>query len=106
MYNGIGVQTAKGTGTSGHVMKSLGQLRPFRGEVRRMKEGRVSFRATHEPDPGVIEHNNLRRIEVSLAEYREKLEDEYVSSMHSNFHEIEISLTPKSTVWWLNNDRN
>lgn len=83
MYNGIGVQTAKGTGTSGHVMKSLGQLRPFRGDVKRIKEGRIPSRPSHEPDPGVVEHNNLRRIEVSLAEYRQQLEDEYVSSLKS-----------------------
>jgi hypothetical protein len=105
MYNGIGVQTAKGTGTSGHVMKSLGQLRPIRGDVKRVKEGRISSRPTHEPDPGVVEHNNLRRIEVYLAEYRQQLEDEYVCFVKSKLSLIEISRMLKSTVWLPKNDR-
>ena len=78
MYNGVGVQTARSTGTSGHVVKSLGQLQPRRNDVGRMKEQKERISARREEDPDITLHNALRKIEVKLAEYREQLEDEYV----------------------------
>lgn len=77
MYNGVGVKTARGTGTSGHVMKSLGTLRPERGDVRKIKEARERYVAPREADPGIVYHNELRKIEVILCELRDDLEDTY-----------------------------
>ena len=78
MYNGIGVQTARGTGTSGHVTKSLGALKPVRHDVARMKETREKKSTKKEADPGIVYHNSLRNIEVVLCSLRDELEDEYV----------------------------
>jgi hypothetical protein len=79
MYNGIGVQTARGTGTSGHVMKSLGTLRPERHDVRKIKEMRERSVVAKEADPAIIYHNSLRKVEVVLCELRDDLEEEGLS---------------------------
>lgn len=78
MYNGVGVQTARGTGTSGHVRKNLGSLRPLRHDVRRLKELRDKQPILREADPGIVHHNELRKIEVQLLKMRELWENEYV----------------------------
>ena len=79
MYNGVGVQTARGTGTSGHVRKNLSALRPSRPDVRRFKEQRNHRPIQREEDPGILHHNRLRNIEVQLIQFRDELEDAYVS---------------------------
>ena len=78
MYNGVGVQTARGTGTSGHVTKNLSALRPVRFDVKGMKEMREKQAVIREADPGIVHHNSLRQIEVELLELRDQLEDAYV----------------------------
>jgi serine/arginine repetitive matrix protein 2 len=77
MYNGVGVQTARGTGTSGHVRKNLSALRPTRPDVRRFKDVRENPTVQREEDPGIIQHNKLRKIEIKLLELRDELETEY-----------------------------
>lgn len=79
MYNGVGVRTARGTGTSGHVSRNAGALRPRRDDIRRLKEMRERQTVTREVDPGILHHNALREIEVQLVELRERLEDEDLS---------------------------
>ena len=76
MYNGIGVQTARGTGTSGHVMRNLSTIRPVRNDMRRRKETSEQANSSREVDPGIVHHNSLRRTEVLLMEFRGQLEDE------------------------------
>ena len=78
MYNGVGVKTARGTGTSGHVSRNLGSLRPIRNDARRLKEMRECESRPREADPAILQHNLLRQIEVKLLELRDELEDEYV----------------------------
>ena len=79
MYNGVGVQTARGTGTSGHVSRNLGALRPVRYEVKKMKEQREKQSAAREADPGIVHHNALRQIEVQLVGLRDQLEEDGLS---------------------------
>jgi serine/arginine repetitive matrix protein 2 len=86
MYNGVGVQTARSTGTSGHVVKSLGQLQPRRIDIARAKERKGMIPVRREEDPDISLHNALRKIEVTLAEYREELEDEYVLIFFPRVH--------------------
>jgi hypothetical protein len=79
MYNGVGVRTARGTGTSGHVSRNAGALRPRRDDIRRLKEIREKQTVSREVDPGIIHHNALREIEVRLVELSEQLEEEGLS---------------------------
>lgn len=76
MYNGIGVQTARGTGTSGHVMKNMSSLKTLRHDVSKLKQLREGETVLRQADPGILHHNELRRMEVLLAEIRNELEDE------------------------------
>ena len=78
MYNGVGIQTARGSGTSGHVSRNLGALRPMRYDVKKLKEQREKQSTPREADPGIVHHNALRQIEVQLVTLRDKLEDQYV----------------------------
>jgi hypothetical protein len=79
MYNGVGVRTARGTGTSGHVSRNVGALRPRRDDIRRLKELREHQGAPRDIDPAIIQHNALRRIEVELVQFRDQLEDDGIS---------------------------
>lgn len=78
MYNGIGVQTARGTGTSGHAMKNLSSLRPIRKDQRKIQADAGNRAASKDTDPGITLHKALRKIEVDLIKLRDELEEEYV----------------------------
>lgn len=79
MYNGVGVRTARGTGTSGHVSRNAGALRPRRDDIRRLKELREQQTVPRDVDPALIQHNALRQIEVELVQFRDQLEEDGIS---------------------------
>eukprot|EP00210_Caulerpa_lentillifera_P007111 g6804.t1 len=75
MYNGIGLLTPRGSGTSGYVTANKFNLRrapPPKDEVRKESD------APKQPKPneGILLHNRKREIEVKLFELRMRLEDE------------------------------
>eukprot|EP01025_Chloroclados_australasicus_P038833 TRINITY_DN400_c0_g1_i1.p2 TRINITY_DN400_c0_g1~~TRINITY_DN400_c0_g1_i1.p2 ORF type:complete len:475 (-),score=71.66 TRINITY_DN400_c0_g1_i1:717-2141(-) len=79
MYNGVGLLTPRGTGTSGYVQSNQFNLRRRPppagsqgkpGEVKKRKEGQQ--KANEE----ILEHNRKREIEVKLLELRESLEEQ------------------------------
>ncbi len=78
MYSGVGIGTARGSGTSGYVQRNLGAMRPVRADTRFLKENYEKPLATREIDPGIVHHNALREIEVQLVQLQDQLEDEYV----------------------------
>ena len=74
MYNGIGLQTARGSGTNGYVQKNMSFVN------HKPKTDYKSFDemkpAVHKkPNKEILEHEAKRRVEVKLLEYRDKLED-------------------------------
>jgi serine/arginine repetitive matrix protein 2 len=79
MYNGVGVRTARGTGTSGHVSRNAGALNSRRDDIRRLKELRDRPSVAREIDPSILQHNALRRIEVELIRLHEELEQKGLS---------------------------
>lgn len=90
MYNGVGVRTARGTGTSGHVARNAGALRARRDDIRRLKELREREVVPREVDPTILHHNALRQIEVELVLFREQLEEDGVSES-----ELELRVAAK-----------
>lgn len=74
MYNGVGLPTPRGTGTSGYVQKNAGYLEP--SKIRRL----VEFEKTPDTKPDkpkelneeIVIHNKKREIEIEIL----KLEDE------------------------------
>lgn len=78
MYNGIGLLTPRGSGTSGYVQGNKFNLRhgpPMRQQnmqdLNDMKGPKVS-----KPDQSILEHRAKRELELKVAEEQAKLEDE------------------------------
>lgn len=74
MFNGIGLQTARGSGTNGYVQRNLSHLLPrsLATEVSRHEEMRVR---NVQPDAGILDHERKRKVEIKCLELRDELED-------------------------------
>ncbi|PVU99291.1 hypothetical protein BB559_000849 [Furculomyces boomerangus] len=87
MYNGIGLRTTRGTGTSGYVVKNLSQLKPKKSvpssnfnKTQEFSEVAGSGSLGRRVDEGILEHDRKRQIEVKCLELSDKLEDEGLDS--------------------------
>ncbi|KAJ2082818.1 RNA-splicing factor [Coemansia sp. RSA 988] len=79
MYNGIGLTTPRGSGTSGHVVKNASALRPSQkdGDARRQHYyDRDRATKTKPLDQGILEHERKRQVEVKCLELRDELEEQ------------------------------
>lgn len=88
MYNGIGLQTARGSGTSGHIQKNLSNVGGFQGKINQAQKLQQStsysqvlaqFRENPTPLPrppnaDLLNHESLRKIESELFDRKRKLE--------------------------------
>lgn len=83
MYNGIGLRTARGTGTNGYVQKNLSFIKPKQqngkfnsntGSTLSAYDEEGKAKPTKKPNEEVLLHNNRRKVENELLEYREELE--------------------------------
>ena len=88
MYNGIGLMTPRGSGTSGHVTKNMAHVRPefFRNKVE-SNSGKARSHGNHLFTSGsgavgnnggvgnrdILDHNRQRQIEGQLFELQEAL---------------------------------
>lgn len=86
-YNGIGLQTPRGSGTSGYVQKSLSgtkkeglrQKRERQAQDDRLRELKAKKRLVRQGAGGeIIDHDRRRLIELKCMELRDTLEDEDV----------------------------
>ncbi|KAI9476837.1 RNA-splicing factor [Coemansia sp. RSA 989] len=77
MYNGIGLSTPRGSGTSGHVVKNVSSLRPGKrdGLSKRRDYSRGRDSKTKPLDKGIIDHERKRQVEVQCLELQDRLED-------------------------------
>ena len=66
MYNGIGVQTPRGTGTSGYIETSLVSLKP-----PPMKQTK-SQKYIPKQSKALEEHNKRRKIEIGKRKFKVK----------------------------------
>ncbi|EEA06924.1 uncharacterized protein CMU_033090 [Cryptosporidium muris RN66] len=71
MYNGIGLATARGSGTSGYIQKNLSFYKP-RSNFER-NNNFLTTKLSIKPDPDLLEHQRLRQIELEVVLYLEKL---------------------------------
>lgn len=87
MYNGVGLQTARGSGTSGYVVRNLQAQEGVEGHFERRKREREEAQAREAQeatapatplaaDPALVEHERLRAVEVRCAELWDELEDQ------------------------------
>jgi serine/arginine repetitive matrix protein 2 len=76
-YNGIGLQTARGSGTNGYVQRSLANIkRKSQTPYSRDQDYDRPQTKTRKPNPEIMEHNRKREIEVQCLELQDKLEEE------------------------------
>lgn len=79
MYNGIGLTSVRGSGTSGHVQKNMAHVSRDRMARRkgadqpRQLDGRPKVTAAANAE--IIEHNRRREVEVKVFALRESLEE-------------------------------
>lgn len=67
MYNGIGLLTTRGTGTSGYVQQNRAAVRRNRRQRPPVKRGR------REQNAAILDHEKRRKVEVAVAELEEDL---------------------------------
>lgn len=94
MYNGIGLNTPRGTGTSGYVQKNLAFVRP-KNMTNNYKEILQKFKENPTPtkkraNQEIIEHEMKHKIEVELFNYAEELK-----SKNHEENEIENLISEK-----------
>ncbi|KAF9534365.1 hypothetical protein CPB83DRAFT_748465, partial [Crepidotus variabilis] len=77
MYNGIGLTTPRGSGTSGYVQRNLSSLR-----VHDKNDRNTAWDAAppkhREPDQEILDHEKKRKVEVKCLELQVELEDKEV----------------------------
>jgi serine/arginine repetitive matrix protein 2 len=74
MYNGIGLLTPRGSGTSGHVTSNSFNIRSGQ-RVTERKDDHKRASVTIKADEKILEHQRKRAIEVKLAELEEILQE-------------------------------
>ena len=80
MYNGIGLQTARGSGTNGYVQTNKFNLRNRPRHVDYKELDKIDADRTknfnRKGNEEILEHNRKREIEMKLFELRDQLEEE------------------------------
>jgi len=74
MYNGIGLTTARGSGTNGYVQKNLAYIREIPGAKRNQYKPitdieRLAIPQEKQANPEILEHERKRQIEVKVMEW-------------------------------------
>lgn len=79
MYNGIGLQTPRGSGTNGHVQRNWALVKPRQKETTYKTEQELINLdvASHRPaNQEILDHERKRKIELKCAEFAEILEEQ------------------------------
>ncbi|KAL1401288.1 hypothetical protein quinque_005145 [Culex quinquefasciatus] len=80
MYNGIGLQTARGSGTNGHVQRNVAFVRPGKKDSVNYRTeddlAKLDAQANRQPNQGILDHERKRKVEVKCAELEEVLESQ------------------------------
>jgi cwf21. len=80
MYNGVGLPTPRGSGTSGYVQKNLAYVNKTTSKMQFQRE--LEAINANPPKPpkqrnkAILEHDQKRQIEIQLMVFKEKLEEE------------------------------
>uniref|UniRef100_A0A914DVX0 CWF21 domain-containing protein n=1 Tax=Acrobeloides nanus TaxID=290746 RepID=A0A914DVX0_9BILA len=78
MYNGIGLQTARGSGTNGYVQANLSNLLFSKNKVQYNTEADIAkaeAEVNRKPNVELLDHEYKRRIEIRCAEFEDLMED-------------------------------
>lgn len=80
MYNGIGLQTPRGSGTNGYIQTNKFFVKPKTGRVAENTRGFEGDQGTagvsKKPNKEILEHDRKRQIELKLVVLEDKLTDQ------------------------------
>ncbi|TVU03691.1 hypothetical protein EJB05_50755 [Eragrostis curvula] len=79
MYNGVGLQTPRGSGTSGHVQASKFLAKPRPSSSSAAAGGPTGpgiDGGMRKPNKDILEHDRKRQVELRLLELRDALEEQ------------------------------
>ncbi|KRY39462.1 Exocyst complex component 3 [Trichinella spiralis] len=79
MYNGIGLQTARGSGTSGYVQKNLAHVVVSKDKQQYRNEDdikRLESKVTRKPNKELILHERKRKIELKCLEMQDLMTEQ------------------------------
>lgn len=74
MYNGVGLPTPRGSGTSGHVQRNCALL--YKKEKLKHVEENQPEPINRQPNKEILEHTKKREIEVKCLELSDALEEQ------------------------------
>jgi hypothetical protein len=76
MSDNVGLNTPRGSGTSGYVQRNLAQIKPRDYGAPYPKDLDSLRHKQRQPDKGILEHDRKREVEVKVFDLRDKLEEE------------------------------
>lgn len=76
MSDNVGLNTPRGSGTSGYVQRNLAQIKPRDYSAPYPKDLDSLRHKQRHPDKGILEHDRKREVEVKVFDLRDKLEEE------------------------------
>lgn len=79
MYNGIGLQTTRGTGTNGYVTRNLSFVRVSKEKVEYKPDEELKKLETYINKKGnaeLLKHDRKRKIEIKCVEMEEMMSEE------------------------------
>ncbi|CAG2160342.1 unnamed protein product [Oppiella nova] len=79
MYNGIGLQTARGSGTNGYVQRNMSFVKQMKDKIQYKSEDdfkRLERELNRVPNQEILEHQNKRQIELKCLQLTEDMESQ------------------------------
>ena len=77
MYNGIGLKTARGSGTNGFVQRNLSYIRPSRIlQFTQKHDQQIVEPKIKKQDDAILKHQVRRKIELELLELEDKMKEQ------------------------------
>lgn len=79
MYNGIGLQTVRGSGTNGYVTRNIAALRHHKDKVDYKSEEelkKLDAQMNKKANAEILDHERKRKVELKCIEMQELMEEQ------------------------------
>lgn len=86
MYNGIGLQTARGSGTNGYVQRNLSFVRVYKEKVEYKPDEEITKLEAYISKKGnaeLLKHDRKRKIEIKCLEMEEMMREQGWVCVHT-----------------------
>lgn len=79
MYNGIGLATARGSGTNGYVQRNWAAIKKVKDQTTFKTDeelAKIDSAANRQPNQELLDHDRKRKVELKCIELEQSLEDQ------------------------------